>query len=120
MVSWEEEFAEVKSLKSDLVRLISEQQISAGFLQKLMLFQQVKNGQSDSGKKDKSYIWNATYYLARYGEKYKDKSEHPANKFLEDLKKKLFTGGGFPPHERYFDLAALAARWAEYEIKSNT
>ncbi len=119
VVSWENEFVEVKGIKTKLVHLIGNQHLSAGILQKFILFQQVENKNSGSGKTDKSYIWNAAYYLAKYRERFKNHSEHAAVIFLDELKNKLYTSGGFPPYERYFDLVALAARWAEYELKSN-
>lgn len=116
-ISWHKEFAEVKSLKEEMVYLVHQEGLSNGLLQKLMQFQQMKNHVAQD--QSKSYIWNSTYYLARYAERFKNQAAHPVKLFLDELKNKLFTGGGFPPHERYFDLAALAARWAEYELKSN-
>jgi len=121
-ISWQHEWPEVKALKEQFVSLIREGVTSKAILHQLMKWKLILD-ENHKGKHDLSYRWNTAYYLKRYRDRIKDE-----NKIGKDLIKKLetalFTGqGAFADNpvtftaERYYDLAALAARWAEMEIK---
>jgi len=113
-ISWENEFEIVKKIKNDLVEF--KDTLSAGFRQKLRQFYIIKNKhKKDTNlKADLSYKWNCAYFIARYlHDKFEDKSKYKNEKdFLDTLKNNLFT------NERYYDLAALAARWAELQLRT--
>jgi CRISPR-associated protein Csm1 len=113
-LSWDSEFAQVQSLKDNMVALRENNDLSAGFLQQLMRFQAVMHRHQRNpkyqGKPDLSYKWNCAYAIGRYKERSKDKGQDILN-FLERAKIELFTT------QRNFDLYAVAARWAELEIR---
>jgi hypothetical protein len=68
-----------------------------------------------AGKRDLSYIWNAAYAIGRY----KERTKNDATKdFLDTTQKRLFAGDNHISRDRYFDLYAIAARWAELELRS--
>jgi len=84
-----------------------------------MLFAQVKRSNEEyvqnnqKEKVDYSYIWNTAYYLKRFGDSFKNKPE--IREFvagsIDGLQTRLFL------NNRSYDLVALAARWAELEIR---
>ncbi|MBM3436257.1 MAG: type III-A CRISPR-associated protein Cas10/Csm1, partial [Bacteroidetes bacterium] len=121
-ISWQHEWDEVKKLKNDLKQLIEGGELSKAIIHQLIKWKTILD-ENKKGKNDLSYRWNTAYYLKRYRGRIKE--EHTkAMKFLRDLEKSLFTGEGSNPQpnikytsERYYDLAALAARWAEMELK---
>jgi len=106
-ISWEKEYDYVKNLKDEFKRLINDG-MSKGILQKLMEF-----GKAKKETNDLSYKWNTAYYLKRFAERFKKNNE--IQYFLLDkekgLQKTLFI------NSRSYDLVALAARWAELELK---
>ncbi|MCS7020129.1 MAG: type III-A CRISPR-associated protein Cas10/Csm1 [Cytophagales bacterium] len=108
-ISWDGEFAKVEELKTKMVRLRESNSLSASFLQQLMRFQMVKNRD-----KSLSYVWNAAYAIGRY----KERTKNDATKdFLDTTQKYLFAGDTHTSRDRYFDLYAIAARWAELELR---
>lgn len=113
-VSWETEFDIVLTWKDKFVA--TENELSSGFLQKLIAFKQVKDKHKTDKKRkpDLSYKWNAAYTIARI----KTDNKH-TKLLLENLKEVLFCGKEGISSNRYFDLIALAARWAELEKRSN-
>jgi CRISPR-associated protein Csm1 len=118
-ISWDGEFAKVEELKTKMVELRSSESLSASFLQQLIRFQLVKNRHETNanyaGKRDLSYIWNAAYAIGRY----KERTKNDATKdFLDTTQKRLFAGDNHISRDRYFDLYAIAARWAELELRS--
>lgn len=117
-VSWNGEFAKVEELKNEMVKLRERNQLTASFLQQLMRFQMVKNRhiKNPKEKRDLSYVWNAAYAIGRYKERAKNQSE--TLEFLDKVQKNLFAGDTHTSRDRYFDLYAIAARWAELELRS--
>lgn len=110
-VSWNKEYAFVKSKKDEFLYLIKEYNISKGILHRIMLFESIQdNNEKNKGKEgfvpDLSYYWNAAYYLKRYMEN-KDKV---VKDFCITLQKELII-------PRQMELIALAARWAELQLK---
>ncbi|OJX88065.1 MAG: type III-A CRISPR-associated protein Cas10/Csm1 [Paludibacter sp. 47-17] len=111
-VSWKHEFAWVKSKKQEFVSLINNYGMSKAILHRLMLFAEIQaNNKKNEGKAgfkpDLSYYWNSAYYLKRFMENKPDN----VVAFCENIKKSMFD------NPRNLELIALAARWAELEIK---
>lgn len=121
-ISWESEFETVKDLKKELVKYIQRDKkpLSKSLLHKLILYNEIKDKHLDSKNKnpDYSFLWHTAYYLKRFVEKY-DRMKPEENEIYEfvisDLHEKLFTSS--QNNFRYYKLAALAARWAEMELK---
>ncbi len=116
-VSWNQEFAYVKSFKQQFVSLIDRYGLSRGILHKLMLYASVaehnKVRRKEGKAEDFSYIWHISYYLTRYIDRYKSNQEVSA--FCRSLRdKELDYKNG-----RNLELIALAARWAELELRIN-
>lgn len=117
-VSWNTEFAEVERLKKIMVKL-SEEGMSRGLLHQL---QRYKVFRDDSKRRheergtsvDFSYKWHSAYYLKRFLERYKKKDN--ICDFVSELMRRMIYDGTFGA-DRFLDMAALAARWVEYELK---
>jgi hypothetical protein len=124
-ISWQYEWDEVKGLKEELVKLIGGNGVmSKAILHQLMKWKFILD-ENRKGKHDLSYRWNTAYYLKRYHDRIKE-DQQQAKDLIKKLETALFTGqGAFTdnpvtfPAERYYDLAALAARWAEMKLKEN-
>lgn len=113
-VSWEKEFDYVYIYKQQLYDMINTFGMSRGILHKIMLYATMIKGnikrKEENKNEDYSYIWHSSYYFTRMLERYKnDKQIAP---FIKDIRDKQFTEG-----ERKITLLALAARWAELELK---
>ena len=120
-ISWENEFDYVKSYKEQFVTLINKANLSRGILHKIMTYEaivkenQVIAAQNEKGdqkrKPDLSYLWHTTYYLTRFMGKEKDNKA--VYLFCKDLRDKQLLSA------EKFRLMALAARWAELELRMN-
>lgn len=116
-LSWDEEFKKVKDKKDEFINFIEKEGLSRGILHRIMLFDSVrernermKTSIDSNGNKfvpDLSYHWNAAYYLKRFME---NKSEN-VKSFCKTLQPDMF-------NDRELELNALAARWAELELRS--
>lgn len=104
-VSWDKEYDEVLQMKNEMLYQIDTNAVSKGLLQQLMLYAQMAE------RGDLKYLWHATYYLTRM---IKEKQNSPAKEYLQNLRDKQITRG--VAHMR---LIALAARWAEQELRIN-
>lgn len=104
-VSWDTEYNEVFQMKNEMLYQIDTNAVSKGLLQQLMLYAQMAE------RGDLKYLWHATYYLTRM---IKEKQNSPAKEYLQNLRDKQITRG--VAHMR---LIALAARWAEQELRIN-
>jgi len=104
-VSWNEEYDEVLQMKNEMLYQINTNGVSKGLLQQLMIYAQMAE------RGDLKYLWHATYYLTRM---IKEKQNSPAKEYLQNLRDKQITRGVV--HMR---LIALAARWAEQELRIN-
>ncbi len=85
--------------------------MSRGILHRIMLFAEIqaenKRRKDEVGFiPDLSYHWNAAYYLKRYMEN----KDQAVQSFCKTLQIDLFV-------PRKMELIALAARWAELELK---
>ena len=114
-VSWDKEFAYVKSFQQQFVTLIEQYSLSKGILHKIMLYASIvdmNKVRRQRGKpEDFSYIWHLSYYLARYMKRYE--SNRAVKDFCQELKNRELT----PNNGRNLELMALAARWAELKLK---
>ena len=104
-VSWDKEYDEVLQMKNEMLYQIDTNGVSKGLLQQMMLYAQMAE------RGDLKYLWHATYYLTRM---IKEKQNSPAREYLQNLRDKQITRG--VAHMR---LIALAARWAEQELRIN-
>ncbi|MCQ2258605.1 MAG: hypothetical protein MJZ41_11535 [Bacteroidaceae bacterium] len=115
-LSWKDEFAYVKKFKMEFVDLINIFGMSRGILHKLMLYATIekknKQREEENKNKDYSYIWHSTYYLTRYISRY-NKSKEIKNFCMNLRDKELLK------NDRNLELIAIAARWAELELRDN-
>ena len=116
-ISWENEFDYVKSFKQKFVSMIKDYGLSKGILHKLMLYSSIadrnKLRRKEGKQEDFSYIWHISYYLTRYIKRYE------SNKTVCDFCSSLRDKEIDYRKGRNLELIALAARWAELELKDN-
>ena len=99
-VSWEEEFDFVEGYKKRFVDLCKEETMPVSILHKLMDFYgEMKRGEY-------SYLWHTAYFLTRFA---KGKSD-----LVVELCKELAC---ILCDKRTYELIAVAARWAELELR---
>jgi len=114
-VSWDKEFDYVKSFKQQFVSLIENYDLSKGILHKLMLYSSIaernKMLRKEGKPEDFSYIWHISYYLTRYMKRYEN------NQTVCDFCRSLRDREIDYRNGRNLELIALAARWAELELK---
>jgi CRISPR-associated protein Csm1 len=101
-VSWKSEFDFVKQWKSEFVLKCGMESVPRSILHKLMIFVDMKK------RGEIRYAWHTIYYLQRFSERGNEKVIKP---FCEKLKTTIL---GSP---RNYDLIAVAARWAELELR---
>ncbi|MCK9320796.1 MAG: type III-A CRISPR-associated protein Cas10/Csm1 [Bacteroidales bacterium] len=110
-ISWNKEFAVVKSKKDEFVNLIKNSGMSKGILHRIMIFAEIQaDNKKNKGKTDfvpdLSYHWNAAYYLKRFMENKDD----VVKDFCKTLQPDMY-------NDKTLELIALAARWAELQLK---
>lgn len=114
-VSWTKEFDYVRKQKDQFVDLIDRHGLSKSILHKLMLYASIASKNEErklEGKpQDFSYLWHASYYLTRQI-KSNDKDNECVT-FLRTLRDKDLTLNG----GRNLQLIAVAARWAELQLR---
>lgn len=103
-IGWDTEFAEVRSLKDEFYHQIKDNGLSRGVLHKMKTYAEMATGGESI-----SYIWHTTYYLTRLVERCKPE----AKSFVKELRDQRLTKG-----VRQYQLTALAARWAELELRN--
>lgn len=106
-LSWKDEFDYVRKYKQQMYDLIQYFGMSRGILHKLMHYALIARKVNDY-----SYLWHATYYLTRYISRYKNQTE--VCNFCANLRDKELVAG-----PRKYELLAIAARWAELELRTN-
>lgn len=114
-ISWKDDFGYVKGYKKDFVDLIKNENLSKGILHKIKIYalmikdnkEKVKRGK----REDMSYLWHTAYYLSRYMESHK--KNQCVYDFCKNLRDKELL------NIRKYELMAVAARWAELELKEN-
>lgn len=102
-VGWDNEFDEVRTLKDEFCYQIINNSLSQGILHQLM-----KYAAMATAGKSFNYLWHSAYYLTRLTER----CSPAAKNFVQDLRNQRLTKG-----VRQYQLTALAARWAELELK---
>ena len=116
-ISWDKEFDDVKETKQQFVRLIKDYDLSKGILHKLMLYSSIadrnKLRRKEGKAEDYSYIWHISYYLTRFMKRYE------SNQAVCDFCRSLRDTEIDYRDGRKLELIALAARWAELELKEN-
>ena len=119
-VSWNEEFNYVKSFKQQFVTFIKEHGLSKGILHKLMLYSSIadrnKLRRKEGKAEDFSYIWHISYYLTRFMKRYES---NQSNRDIFDFCRSLRDREIDYHNGRKLELIALAARWAELELKDD-
>lgn len=115
-VSWSEEFSLVQKLKDDFLKY--KNKLSTGFLHKLQNYKIQKDEALRKNERDFSYKWHAAYTVARMLDTLKKNKENneSAIYFLTQISNNMMHNEQFGS-DRYLDLVALAARWAEYLLK---
>ncbi|MCB0522499.1 MAG: type III-A CRISPR-associated protein Cas10/Csm1 [Lewinellaceae bacterium] len=117
-VSWEE-WEQVEKWKTELYDYVNNNIFSASLLQMLQQFHEIKEKHikdaTQHTKPDLSFLWTSAYYITRYQSRVK-KNELTAHDFLMKVKLNFFTA--IQDDCRYFDLMAMAARWAELELRA--
>ena len=102
-VGWDNEFTMVRDLKNDLYEHICKWKLSHGVLHQLMRYAEMANEENNM-----SYIWHSAYYFSRLIER----SPEDCKDFIKNLRDNELTRG-----KRHMQLVALAARWAELELR---
>lgn len=99
-VSWEGEFDMVKKLKTEFIELIENEGMPRSILHRLMILcGKMRNG-------DMSYMWHTAYFLKRFS----DGKTGRVKDFCNRMKTELCD-------RRKYMLTAVAARWAELELR---
>ncbi|MEZ5040684.1 MAG: type III-A CRISPR-associated protein Cas10/Csm1 [Saprospiraceae bacterium] len=120
-ISWNREFEFVKDTKKKFFRFIKDEQLNRSLLHQLQRYKSLKDfgehRQKKEGKaKDFSYKWHSAYYLKRFADRHQNRPEG-VKTLLQELQERILHEREFDSADRYLDLVALAARWAEYELK---
>jgi len=107
------EYAFVKANKIILYQLISKEIITKSLLHKLMLW----HFERSAG--NLSYYWHTAYYLNRFVERRKE--DDIIKKFFRITMVYILYTSGFDNRDKsdYYRLMAVAARWAELELRFN-
>jgi CRISPR-associated protein Csm1 len=100
-MSWKSEFDFVKCWKEDFVLKCDTENMPRSILHKLMTFADMKK------RNEIKYVWHTAYYLKRFSERGNEKIKP----FCEELKTTMLC------NSRNYDLIAIAARWAELELR---
>ncbi|MEE0912913.1 MAG: type III-A CRISPR-associated protein Cas10/Csm1 [Paludibacteraceae bacterium] len=114
-ISWKDDFGYVERFKKEFVDLIKNENLSKGILHKIKTYalmikdnkEKVKRGK----REDMSYLWHTAYYLSRYMESHK--KNQSVYDFCKNLRDRELLDA------RKYELMAVAARWAELELKEN-
>ncbi|MCZ2101491.1 MAG: type III-A CRISPR-associated protein Cas10/Csm1 [Chitinophagales bacterium] len=112
-VSWDKEFEFVKGMKDSFMYF--KDATGTALLQNIQKYKLIKDNGIKLNKKDLSYLWHSAYTLKRMADRIGDKDKQ-AVEFVEHIADNILYNKEYGS-ERYLDLMALAARWAEYLLK---
>lgn len=101
-VSWQNEFDYVKRQKRQFVDLCKRDNMPRAILHKLMALNVIRQ------RGELRYMWNMVYFLKRFAEGKTDNVKALCNQLKTELL-----------DNRKFELVALAAQWAELELRDN-
>lgn len=114
-ISWKDDFGYVERYKKEFVALIKNENLSKGILHKIktyaLMIKDNKEKEKRGDRKNMSYLWHTSYYLSRYMESHK--KNQSVYDFCKNLRDKELLD------IRKYELMAVAARWAELELKEN-
>ena len=99
-ISWKDEYDYVLEWKKELKEKC-DSGMPRSILHKIISFAELKR------KGEMKYVWHTVYFIKRFSENKKDEIK----RFCEELKKEVLT------NSRNYELMAIAARWAELELK---
>lgn len=106
-ISWEEEFNKVDSIHNQFIHLCQVENMSRSILHKIMeLSLTIRD---ENGKLNPRYLWMTAYYLKRF---IGNSKSQEVSDFCRTLQTDLC-------NERNYELTAIAARWAELELRFN-
>lgn len=121
-IGWEKEFGEVEKIKAQFMRFCTQpnKPLSKAILHQLMQWKTLKD-QYEENKGSLSFKWHTAYYLKRYLDRYKGDDDRDVRSFLKEIQTALMSGQLIFNKENYglrsYDILAVAARWAEMELK---
>ena len=126
-IKWDGEFGKVKDYKNKFVSYAQDKDIefNKSILHKLMLYSTLADMNKAKEQKNYSYVWHKAYYITRFMEKYKnfnkesDPIKREKKKERWDFCCELRDGpkAGDVNNDRFLELIAVAARWAEQELR---
>ena len=116
-VQWGKEFDFVRGVKDSFCYF--DGVISRALIQNVQKYKLIKDNSIRKNKKDFSYVWHSAYTISRTLDRIKEKEHPEAYHFVQDISKNIIHNEHFGS-ERYLDLLALGARWAEYLLKIKT
>lgn len=102
--SWQDEYDYILKWKSEFIEhcTTKEKPMPRSILHKIMSFTEIMK------KGDMKYVWHTVYFLKRFSENNKSEA---VKTFCEKLKMEVLKSN------RNYDLMAIAARWAELELR---
>lgn len=117
-IKWNVEFEEVKVLKDEFVKFVSNPNMKFGksILFKMMLYSNMADANYGKPEKDKDYryMWHSAYFISRFMEDFKKETNFDPTRERLKFCKKLRNEYTVEPKLR---LAAVAARWAELLVR---
>jgi CRISPR-associated protein Csm1 len=113
-ISWQTEWTEVQDMKNTLLAHLQKNSIPRSLLHTIQDLK-IKKDAHRKGNGDMSYIWQSGYKLTRMMDRTKDRG---SKTLIREIRDAVYHN---PKHgsERYLDLIAVAARWAELINKLN-
>lgn len=131
-LSWKDEFPFVLEMKNELVKAIEAKEDGKKPLPHALLRHLMAWGEA-AKEGEISWNWMSAYQLGRMAQQYKEQDEEGKKKphrLLERLKALLFANEDFNDKEKFKkvkensmykapELLAMAARWAELELRTN-
>lgn len=115
-VSWKDEFGFVRGTKDSF--LYFDGIVSRALIQQVQQYKILKDEGIREKNIDLSYKWHSAYSITRTLDRIKESENKPAWDFVNSIRQNMLHNPKFGA-DRYLDLLALGARWAEYEIRFN-
>ena len=119
-LNWQHEWPKVQALKTEMVGLVREKAVPKSLLMMLAAYHELKKEQLKSGESP-TWRWQIAYNLTRLKQRVRP---NEAYAFIEKMATSILVGTeqgkSCVTEYEYFDLVAVAVRWAEYELRSDT
>jgi CRISPR-associated protein Csm1 len=117
-LNWDHEFPIVKKFKKELSTMIANEELPAGFLQKVLSLYYSYLEQKEK-QQNPRWRWMIAYDFSRAKGRLKSEA---AKQFLDEIKLNIFTNSlnneKINSNYEFIELFALASRWAELEKRS--